>query len=122
MNDKVNQLLEDLQEKMNEGIPVVVEGKNDKKALRQIGLEGTIYTLSSTSMNGLAEVISRKNKKVIILTDLDDFGEKAAKKLRDFFLNEAVKPNLVFRTRFRKLLGVTCFEDMPTLLEKEKNI
>ncbi|MCD4740721.1 toprim domain-containing protein [archaeon] len=121
MNEKIQKLLTDLQHEMSEGIPVIVEGKNDKKALKCAGLNGKIHTLSSTSMHELAEKISRTNSQVIILTDLDDFGETAAQKLKDLFLNEAVKTDLTYRKKFKHIIGVRCFEDMPTLLEQEKN-
>ncbi len=121
MNEKIDKLLTDLQHEMDEGIPIIVEGRNDVKALHEAGINGKIFTLSSTSMNELAEKIARKNSEVIILTDFDDFGKKAAEKLKDFFLNEAVKPNMAYRKRFKRLLGITYFEDLPTLLEQEKN-
>jgi len=121
MNEKIDHLLTDLQNAMDEGIPVVVEGKNDEKALREAGLHGKMFTLSSSPMNELAETIARENRTVIILTDFDDFGERAAKKLKDFFLNEAVHPDMSYRKRFKSLLGVMAFEDLPTLLEQEKN-
>jgi 5S rRNA maturation endonuclease (ribonuclease M5) len=121
MNEKIDRLLNDLQHALDEGIPVVVEGKNDEKALREAGLHGKMFTLSSSSMNELTEEIAREHSEVIILTDFDDFGERAAKKLKDFFLNEAVHPDMDFRKRFKSLLGVVAFEDLPTLLEQEKN-
>lgn len=121
MNEKINKLLTDLQHDMDEGIPVVVEGRKDREALETAGIHGKMFTLSSTQMNVLAEKIARENREVIILTDLDDFGQKAAKRLKDFFLNEAVRPNMAYRKRFKRLLGVLYFEDLPTLLEQEKN-
>lgn len=121
MNEKIVKLLTDLQHEMNEGIPVVVEGKRDREALASVGLRGRILTLSSTSMNELVEGVSCSCREVIILTDLDSFGEKAAEKLKELFFNEAVKPNLSFRRRFRKLLGLVHFEDLPSLLNQERN-
>lgn len=121
MNEKVVKLLTDLQHDMSEGIPVVVEGKKDREALTSSGLDGRILTLSSTSMSELVERVSCSCREVIILTDFDSFGEKAAEKLKELFFNEAVKPNLSFRRRFRKLLGLVHFEDLPSLLNQEKN-
>ena len=121
MNEKIVKLLTDLQYEMNESIAVVVEGKKDHEDLTSTGLKGRILTLSSISMNELVEGISCSCKEVIILTDFDSFGEKAAEKLRELFFNEAVKPNLSFRRRFRKLLGLVHFEDLPSLLNQEKN-
>ena len=119
MNQKVERLLADLQHELAEGTPVVVEGIKDIKAFQDVGVEGKFFRLSSSSMSELAERIS--SKKVIILTDFDRFGESAAKKLKDFFLNEDVKPDLSFRKRFRRLLGVVHFEQLPTLLAQERN-
>lgn len=120
--DKLDRVLSDLQHALNqEGTIVVVEGPNDEKALQALEIKGHVVQLSKKSYAELAEELAGKCSEVIILTDFDTYGIKAAKGLRDSFLNECVKTNLTFRDRFKKLLGYTEFEDVPSLLENEMN-
>ena len=117
--DKIRRLLEDLQDAMDKGIPVVVEGPGDAKALVGLGLDGKVVTLSKKPVADIVQHLSQETKEVIILTDFDTYGVTAAKKLREFFTNECVQVNLSFRTRFKKLLDFVEFEDVPTLVENE---
>ncbi|MCK4327185.1 MAG: toprim domain-containing protein [Candidatus Diapherotrites archaeon] len=119
--DKLNRLLADLQSALDSGAIAVVEGPNDERALRTLGMKGRVEQLSRTPYSELAEKLAGKCQEVIILTDFDAYGKKAAKGLRDSFLNECVRPDLSFRTRFKKLLGYTEFEDVPSLFENEIN-
>jgi len=119
--DKLNRLLADLQAALDGGAIAVVEGPNDEKALRALGIDGAVAQLSKRPYSELAEKLAGKCREVIILTDFDAYGKKAAKGLRDSFLNECVRVDLSIRTRFKKLLGYTEFEDVPSLFENEIN-
>ena len=117
--DKIDRILDDLQYELLQGVPIIVEGINDKKALSRLGLHGEIMTLSKTTLSELTQALSQKGvKKAIILTDLDPFGNKAAEKLKNFFLNEAIQPDLSYREKLNKLVGVVQFEDLPKIIEE----
>ncbi len=120
-SDKLNRLLIDLQDAVDDGVIIVVEGPNDEKALRALGIKGRVEQLSKKPITELAEKLAQECKEVIILTDQDAYGNKAATNLRDSFSNECVKTNLLIRERFKKLLGYTYFEDIATLFENEMN-
>ena len=61
----------------NKNVPVIVEGKRDAAALRELGLEGEIITLhSGQSIYDFCEDISERFHRVIILLDWDE-KEKA---------------------------------------------
>lgn len=117
--EKLHRLLSDLQQSLDEGAVAVVEGPNDARALRALGVSGNVVQLSKMPISELAEVLSGKSRKAVILTDFDDYGEHAMEKLRDALTNECVAADTSFRERFKKLLGHTEFEDVPTLLENE---
>jgi len=117
--EKLDRLLSDLQAALDEGAVVVVEGPNDAAALKTLGIEGRVEQLSRKPYAALAAELSGHCTEVIILTDFDAYGRKAAASLRDSFLNECVRTNLVFRDRFKKLVGYTEFEDVPSLLESQ---
>ncbi len=119
--DKLEKLLSDLQYALDNGAVIVVEGPNDEKALRSLQITGPVNQLSRKTFSELAEELAVNYSNVIILTDFDSYGKKAAKDLRDFFSNECLKPDLLFRERFHKLLSYVEFEDVPTLFENEMN-
>jgi 5S rRNA maturation endonuclease (ribonuclease M5) len=63
---------------------VVVEGRKDERALRAIGLTGTILRLNKgISVFRTCENISREYGKVILLTDWDRRGGQLSRKLRE---------------------------------------
>ncbi len=89
--------LEKLRELSGE-IPLVVEGKNDEKALRDLGIEGEIFHISAgTPFHELCEEIAKKYKDVILFTDTDKEGQKLAKKFKSHMSQRGVRVNDKFR-------------------------
>lgn len=89
--------LEDLREASVE-IPVVVEGKNDEKALRRLGIEGEIFHISTgTPFYEFCEEIARKYRDVILFTDTDAEGQKLARRFKSRMSQMGVRVNDRFR-------------------------
>ncbi len=75
MLEKIEELLQELRELSNEGVPIIVEGESDARALRELGVEGPIRQISSdkrTALNFL-EGLSGHDR-IVILTDFDRAG------------------------------------------------
>jgi 5S rRNA maturation endonuclease (ribonuclease M5) len=113
--EELEKLLASLQDAMDDGTPVIVEGVLDRKALQGLGLEGRVLTLSKTSFSVLAERLARSHRRVVVLTDFDGRGEAAARRLRELFLNEGVQCDLEYRRKLRALTGVKQFEELASL-------
>ena len=98
---KYENIIEEL-EKLRElsvKTPVVVEGKNDEKALRSLGIEGEIYHISAgTPFFELCEEIACKYKDVILFTDTDKEGQKLAKKFKGEMSQMGVRVHDRFRS------------------------
>ena len=62
------------------GTPIVVEGQKDVEALRRLGLQGPIHTLTGHSIISLTEELA-KYEKLLILFDFDKRGEQLSKQL-----------------------------------------
>ena len=78
---KLREVFEILSEK-NMHIPVIVEGRRDASALRELGLSGEILTLhSGQGIYDFCEEIAERFSRVIILLDWDDKGEHLNKTL-----------------------------------------
>lgn len=114
--EKIKEVLQYLYE-INKFVPIIVEGKRDKKALREIGFEGEIITLhSGKSIYEFSETIANRFEKVILLIDWDEKGEelysKIGKNLQGMWEDFA---------SIRELLKILCqkeileIEDIPSL-------
>ncbi|MBU2560067.1 toprim domain-containing protein [archaeon] len=89
--------LERLREQSRE-IPVVVEGRNDERALRNLGIEGEIFQMSTgTPFYAFCEEITKDYKDVILFTDTDSEGQKLAKKFKREMSQRGVRVNDRFR-------------------------
>jgi 5S rRNA maturation endonuclease (ribonuclease M5) len=98
---KYENIIEELEalRELSQNTPVVVEGKNDEKALRSLGIEGEIYHISAgTPFYKLCEEIAGKYKDVILFTDTDSEGQKLAKKFKGQMSQMGVRVHDRFRS------------------------
>ena len=117
--ERMREVLEALCE-TNKKIPVIVEGKKDLNALRELGLVGEIITLHrGKSLYDFCADIEEKFGRVIILLDWDEKGEILKKAL-----SRHLKGHWEEYSRFRELLRLLCQKDIrdiegiPKLLRK----
>ena len=94
--DFINRLRE-----KSKSVPVIVEGKRDYRILHKLGIQN-IYTLSGKRYTDLLEEIPETTEEVIILTDLDQQGEKIFKKLKSLFEKFNLKVDDSFRKELKK--------------------
>lgn len=113
MNDSqrlemMGEILDRIQAMSSEYI-VLVEGKNDLKALKALGLNvETIEVQRDGGPLKAAEAVYNMGKKAIILTDWDDKGDTLAKEL-SLQLSALCVP---FDLSIRKELGEVCIKDI----------
>lgn len=92
----------------NRDIPVIVEGKRDAMALREIGLVGEIITLhNGQSIYDFCEEISEKFHRVVILLDWDEKGERLNKTLCRLLNGQWEE-----FSAFRELIKILCQKDI----------
>lgn len=105
-NSVLEQKLQELFDELiltNETTPIIVEGKNDEAALREIGAKGEIIRLNiGQSILNFCEDIARTYEEVVILPDWDDKGKQLFKKLKDAFKYTRVKPIEKFWFGFKR--------------------
>ena len=102
---KVVELLDELRECAAEGVPVLVEGVDDERALRELDVEGRIFRVSSgskTLLNFLEGLVGYE--RVIILTDFDRAGDKLAKFCAEHLQRLGVDPMVELREKLKVLL------------------
>ena len=123
---KKEQDIEKIKETMNEldGKIVIVEGKNDKKALKSLGVK-SIIAIDRRPLYMVAEVVLKSEKEVIILTDFDREGREIEKRLKTLLQKQGKHPNSRLRSKVMSL-GRSKIEDFGNisnlrLLEEDDN-
>ena len=101
--------------------PIIVEGRKDERALREMGISGTVLRLDSgSSVFNFCESLTGEYAKVIILTDWDRKGGRLARALRDgltangIMYDDELRKQIAFLARKE----VKDVEGLPKLLSK----
>lgn len=114
--EKIFKSLEDLKER-NRSIPIVVEGKNDIKALRRLSFEGEILPLHSrVTIEKFSRDISINHKEVILLLDWDSKGKRLTSSLIRHLNSYEVKTDLDFwKLCFSMVSQMSNVESLPSV-------
>lgn len=119
--ERLREVLDDLME-LNMRVPVLVEGKRDEAALRELGLTGEIIMIhSGQGVHELCEEIVSRHRSVVLLMDWDTTGEKLNEKL-----SMQMQGHWEEHADFRRLLKVLCqkeikdMEGIPGLIRRLK--
>ena len=91
--------IRDLNHRSEDGWAVLVEGPRDEKALRKLGYEGQLATVSRLGREGTSSLGDAK--RVMILTDLDREGAVLAARFVKRLGNEGMKTSLLERGRLK---------------------
>ena len=103
--------------------PILVEGKRDKRALKELDCTSKIIELNNgnsllSTVESLVKLYSSKS--FIILTDWDRTGNILAGKLKKYGESCDLIPNMKIRNELI-LIGskdITCIEELPPLIYK----
>jgi len=124
--EKINKVIERLKTQSVRGIPIVVEGRNDVKALHRLGIIGDIILAKSSGksfLDVISEIEQRKSREVVLLFDFDRAGKEWTRRTSNCLEGMKITPNLVFWKMFLGLVGhdVKDIEGLATYLENLKN-
>lgn len=103
--EQVERSIDELRECAAEGVPILVEGVDDERALRKLDIGGQILRVSSggkTLLNFLEGLAGFE--RVIILTDFDRAGDKLTKFCAEHLRRLGVKPEVELRKKLKALL------------------
>jgi 5S rRNA maturation endonuclease (ribonuclease M5) len=93
----VTGFVRDLNHRSEVGWALLVEGKRDERAMRDLGYSGTLATVSSYSKAGRRAF--RGSPGVVVLTDLDREGGKMAARLMKKLSHDGFDASLAERRR-----------------------
>jgi len=85
----------------NKIIPIIVEGKKDKRSLRKLGVKGKIIAVNQgLSLSDFCDDLVKQFDEIIILTDWDRKGGILYYRIKDL-----LKGRIRYDTSFREQLG-----------------
>lgn len=98
---RLSRIVEELSQCVEQGVPILIEGKKDEEALNELGINGNIIKVSGSGLKlfEIAEMATKSSSKVIILTDFDKKGEILAKKLSKDIQSLGSHPDLSIRRK-----------------------
>jgi len=119
--EKILQILNALAEESAKGTPVIVEGKKDMEALRNLGITGPIITVKTGGKSfteALHDIEKTRAPEVILLLDFDRRGKEGTNRLKQNLEYAKIKPNLTFWHALSSLLGreIQCIESLTSYL------
>jgi Small primase-like proteins (Toprim domain) len=102
---RLSRIVEELSSCVEQGMPILIEGKKDEKALMELGINGNIIKVSGSGLKlfEIAEIAAKSSSKVIILTDFDKKGDILAKKLSEDIQSLGSHPDLNIRRNIIKI-------------------
>ncbi len=123
--EKLRQILDSLAEESAKGTPIIVEGKKDTQALRNLGITGPILTVKTggkSFIQALHEIEQTHALEVILLLDFDRRGKEGTKHLKQNLEHAKIKPNLTFWQSLSALFGreIQCIESLTAYIETLK--
>ena len=112
--DTFNQLVDEL---IDSKTLIVVEGKNDKKALKKLGFDN-IITLS-TPLYQIVEIVATYPKQeVAILTDFDAKGKELYKKIKSDCSQRGIRIKTKLRSFLRRETDLVHIEGLDTFVKR----
>ncbi len=111
LHQQIMQFIEEIQQ---DNIPIIVEGRNDKRALQELGLDN-IFTLNLP----LFKIVERiPGKEVVILTDLDKKGKELYRRIQHDCIHHGIKINNNLRHFLFRETQLAHIEGLPRYLRK----
>jgi 5S rRNA maturation endonuclease (ribonuclease M5) len=90
------------------GTPILVEGKKDIQALRELGVVGKIFsakTAGKSRLDVMLEIEQIGQREIILLLDFDRRGKEWTERLKQDLERSGIKLNLTFWNRLFGILG-----------------
>jgi len=120
--ERIFEILEKLAEESSKGKPIIVEGKKDVRALRALGVTGTILTVKTGGKSFLDTVCEIENMsvpEVILFLDFDRRGREGTKNLKQSLERAKIKPSIKLWRVLSAMVGkeIQCIESLTSYLQ-----
>jgi len=118
--EELEKVFAELQD-LSEATPILVEGTKDVEALKRLGISKNVHHLNTgESVFNFCEHLSRRSRRLIILTDWDRKGGMLARMLKEACHANEIEADLGIRTKLVILSKkeVKDIESLPTFVER----
>jgi len=120
--EKIQRIIAALTEESAKGKPIIVEGKKDAQALRELGVNGKILTVKTggkSFIEATAEIEKLGAQEVILLLDFDRRGKEGTVRLKHNLEPAKIKANTRFWRELQALVGreIQCIESLTSYLK-----
>lgn len=120
--EKIQRVIAALIEESAKGKPIIVEGKKDAQALRELGVNGRILTVKTggkSFIEATAEIEKLGAREVILLLDFDRRGKEGNERLQQNLERAKIKANTRFWRELQALVGreIQCIESLTSYLK-----
>ncbi len=120
--EKIQRIIAALTEESAKGKPIIVEGKKDAQALRELGVNGKILTVKTggkSFIEATAEIEKLGAREVILLLDFDRRGKEGTERLQQNLERAKIKANTRFWRELQALVGreIQCIESLTSYLK-----
>ncbi len=120
--ERILEILEKLAEESAKGKPILVEGKKDVKALRVLGVTGTILTVKTggkSFLDTVCEIEKMSVPEVILFLDFDRRGREGTKCLKQRLERAKIKPSTKLWRALSAVAGkeFQCIEGLTSYLQ-----
>ena len=119
--EEIEELLKHIEKIKDSDKIVIVEGREDREALKKLGITNTVQ-LNKKPLYAVVEDIVEKDKSVIILTDLDKKGKQLYGKLNHDLQRFSVKVDNKFREFLFKHTTLRQIEGLDSYIERKQAI
>lgn len=115
--EKINELLRWIEKIIESEVIVIVEGKEDKAALKRLGIT-KIIQLNKKPLYKVVEEVVKAGEEVVILTDLDKEGKKLYSRLNHELGQFGVKIDNRFRNFLFKHTSLRQIEGLDSYINR----
>jgi len=120
--EKIQRIIAALTEESAKGKPIIVEGKKDAQALRELDVNGKILTVKTggkSFIEATAEIEKLGAREVILLLDFDRRGKEGTERLQQNLERAKIKANTRFLRELHALVGreIQCIESLTSYLK-----
>ena len=119
--EKILQVISKLADASAKGKPIIVEGKKDEQALRDLGIVGAVLTVKTggkSFIDAQSEIENLGVREVVLLLDFDRRGKEGTLRLKQGLERLKIKVNTRFWQDLEALTGrdIRCIESLPSYL------
>ena len=119
IEELIFKIIEDAK-KLNETLPIIVEGDRDITSLKKLEFSGIIMKINTgNSLLDFCDEIAKEYEEVVILMDWDDKGKELENTLLRYLRDLGIKSNIDIWQKLQRFAGeISCVEELYSFINE----